>query len=1717
MTRTRSASRPAATDVPGHALLPGLVARQAALTPAAPAVLADGKPLSYRELDRRANRLAHYLVRRGVGPETLVGVSLRRGADLAVALLGVWKAGAAYVPIDPCQPVQRQAWIMKDTAAGIVLTSEALCGEHLTGQAHALCLDSAWPQISRCPGSAPVVDITPATAAYVIYTSGSTGEPKGVVIPHEGIANRVRWTVARHRFSPADRVLQKTTFSFDAAGWEVFAPLVSGGLVVMAPDGAERDPAVLARAVSEHRITVFQAVPSVLRLLAEEPVWPDCTSLRLIFSAGEPLHADLCQRLTAGLDAELWNTYGPTECSIDVSAHAWEPAQTSGPVPIGRPIDGTRLLVLDAHGEPAPIGMPGELYAGGPGVGRGYLGRPDLTAERFVPDPYGPPGSRLYRTGDRVRWGSDETLGYLGRLDQQVKVNGVRIEPGEVEAALTAHPAVTGAVVAARADAQGRIALAAFVRARSPVSAAELREHLLGRLPEPMVPATFSQVEDFPLTASGKVDRSALLESGPAQGAPSFVAPRTPAEAAVAQIWQRLLGAGQVGADDDFFALGGSSLMLARLAGQLRALAGGEISLHGLFGATTVAAQARLIGPGPGDGPAGQPGGEEGRAGQPRGYESADGHEGRTGPTGIRPVPRTGPLPLSFGQHRLWFLDQLHPGSREWVAPLFLRLPAEVTPEVVQRALDDLERRHEALRTRYLAVDGEPWQEIVPAGPVELRVVDCARADLSERFGEQFERGFDLRHGPLWRAMLARVAGEPHVLLVTLHHIASDGWTTVVLEREIRHLCEAHAAGRDPALPALPVQYADYAVWQRDRLTGEALEDGLRFWRQKLHGLVPHRLPLDHPRPAERDAKGAGVPVLLPPGLAEAIAETGRRQGATMFMTLLAGFVVLLARYGGEWDVPVGVPVADRGRPEVRDVAGFFLNSLVLRCGLTGEETFEQAIAAVRAAVTAAFAHQDVPFERLVDDLAPERDLSRTPLYQVAFDLQEEGATSVVEGDDTAREAFQRAWQVAKTDLTLFMWHGRDGSLTGALEYATSLFEPSTVERMAGHFVRLLAALTTDPTARLRTVPFLTEEERRELTERWNPTPADGPAADGPAAGGLRAADVPAMFERQAAATPRAPALRHGDTTVTYAELDRQAGQICRVLRERGAGPESLVAVGLDPGPGLIACLLGAWKAGAAFLPLDPAQPADRIRRILAGSGASLAITQPAYRDSFPAGSLLTDDASLLTDDAGPVADGVAAPPGQQRDPDQLAYVIFTSGSTGRPKGVMVTHRALANHVRWAATELAGRGSSGAPLFTSVAFDLVVPSIWAPLVTGQPVTLLPQDLGVAGLGAALAGAGPFSFIKLTPSHLEVLSQLPGEQAARLAATFVVAGEALPAGLAGRWSRLLGGGRLINEYGPTEATVGTCIYPVARADTDADAGPDGVVPIGYPLPGMAMYVLDPDGQPVPLGVRGELFVGGTGVARGYVGRPDLTAERFVPDPYGPPGGRLYRTGDLVRRRADGAICFLGRLDDQIKLRGYRVEPGEVAEAVLRHPGVRAAFVGSQAVAGDTRLIAYYAPGDVGPEDLGRFCATLLPGYLLPSAYVPLDALPLTPNGKVDRAALPVPDGRPAPGGPAAGDAGTVSARTVAEERIAAIWKDLLGADPVGTGQSFFELGGHSILAIRLVARLQEEFDIDVPVRAVFEHATIAAQARAVEERIRAEVAEADSEEREHEHG
>ncbi|MFD2762592.1 amino acid adenylation domain-containing protein [Micromonospora eburnea] len=1661
---------PQATDVP-DASLPDLIRARAAAAPDAVAVVSGASRLSYAELLSRVDRLAGFLRARGVTAETPVGVAMERGTDLVVALLGTLAAGGVYVPLPPDLPAERLEFMLTDSGVELVLTDAASHDRLPAGGPDVVAVDERWDEIGRCAPLAPVA-IDATQAAYVMYTSGSTGRPKGVVVPHGGIRNRVRWAVEAQGLTHADRVLQKTTTGFDASVWEFLAPLVCGGAVVMAPRDAHRDPTVLVRAVAEHRVTVLQLVPSVLQLVVNEPELADCAALRLVCSAGEPLPVALAERLLDVLDVELYNTYGPTECSIDSTAWRYRRGGPEGIVPIGVPLPNVEVFVVDADDQLVPVGVRGELCVAGAGLARGYLGRGDLTAERFTPHPFAAvPGARWYRTGDLARWRADGTLEFVGRLDAQVKLRGVRVEPGEVEAVLAAHPSVAAAVVTTGRSAAGELELVAYVVPAdgAEVSAETLREHLDARVPAAMIPSAVVALDAFPTLPNGKLDRAKLPAPGSGVRAddPGHVAPRTPTEQAVATIVSELVGVERVGADDDFFALGGHSLLAIRLAHRLRRGFGVELTVGALFEDRTVARIATRIdaGTSPGDGPE------------------------------IVPVSRDGALPTSFGQRRLWFLDQLEPGSAEYLVPLAFRFAGPLDTGALRRAVARVVARHEVLRTRYVGDGGTPVQVVDPPGDIVFDVVDLAGAPDAEPQATAIidaanSRPFDLaREHPL-RVTVVRTAAQAHLVTITLHHIAFDAWSMGIFLRELN---EAYDDSRSAG--PLPVQYADFAAWQRDRESEGVFAEQLDYWRGRLAGLSPVELTADRPRPAERDPRGDTLDVEVPEAVAAALDRLGGRTGATPFMVLLAAFDVLLGRYTGRSDVAVGTPVAGRSRPETENLVGFFVNNLVMRADLGGNPTFTDLVERVRRGAVEAYANQDVPFEHLVDALQPSRDMSRNPLFQIMFQVQHTAGLLPPTIAGCAAEPIRSGPQVARFDLTLSIRKPAEGGLRCRFEYATALFDRSTIERLAGHYLRLLERVGADPDRRLDEFDVLSAAERHTILHEWpNPAADRLDVLDPPAE---RHLCVPELFERAVARTPGATAVVFQDQEISFAELNARANRLAHRLRSVGVGPETVVGSCLERGVEPVVVLLAVLKAGGVYVPFDPQHPAERLDYMLADAGAHTVVTTRDLVDRVRQPGRRV----LLADDEDCVAGMPSTNLGTVARPGNLAYIIYTSGSTGRPKGVMIQHRSYAHHCRVIADAYGIGPGERVVLLSALTFDLAMDQIAVTLVAGatlvvsDPVFWLPAELPakLSRYGVTIMEITPAYYREMLESDVD---RLAGMKLMNVGADVVTVADAQ------RWAATGLPGRFLCNYGPTEATI-TCMLNPVEGDLAGERG-TATLHIGRPVAGTRVHVLDAQLRPLPVGVPGELCIGGVRLARGYHERPELTAERFVPDPFGPePGARLYRTGDLVRYRPDGTVEFLGRLDHQVKIRGFRIELPEIEAALARHPAVAAAAVVAREVApGDKRLVAYLECADDAQPDIAELRAhlrELLPEYMIPSAWATVPALPLNSNKKVDRAALP--DLTPSQ---LDGAREYVAPRDRTEEIIAGIWADVLGVDRIGVHDDFFGLGGHSLLATRVLARLREAFVTELPLRCLFEATTVAELAAVTTEHIAAEI-------------
>ncbi|MEV6962279.1 amino acid adenylation domain-containing protein [Streptomyces sp. NPDC051207] len=1622
--RTRLLDEWSPRPAPGPAhTLPELLARRAAETPDREALVCGGLSLTYAELTDRVERVAAWLRdEHGVRDEEPVGISMDRSAEYVLAVLGVIRAGAVYVPVDHRWPEARRDHVLGDSGVRLILEQGGLPGDHPLPE----------DGVPMPPGADRV--------AYIMYTSGSTGRPKGVAVTHRGIGD----LAADSRFAGGaqDRVLLQSAHAFDASTYQMWIPLLNGGTLVVGPPG-ELDIATIGRTLAEERITATLFTTGLFRLIAAEA--PETfRPLREVWTGGEALPATAVRQvLDACPGITVVNAYGPTEVTVMAAAHdlpAGRPVPE--PVPIGRPLDGKRVLVLDGDLRLCPVGVAGELYVAGVGLARGYVGRADLTAERFVADPFGEPGARLYRTGDVVRWRPDGLLEFVGRRDNQVKLRGFRIELGEIEAVLAGHHAVGQIAVVVREDRPGVRHLVGYAvpAAGARLDTGELRAWAAERLPEYMVPRPVVTLDALPLTTNGKLDVKAL--PAPEHTAEETREPRTPHEELLTGLFAEVLGLDAVSVHDNFFELGGHSLLATRLVSRVRAVLGAELPIRRVFEEPTVAAlAARLT-----DSPV---------AARPA----------------LRAADRPERVPLSFAQRRLWFLNRMEGPSATYNIPFAVRLSGALDVAALTAAFNDVVGRHEALRTVFPDTDGEPWQQVVPAerAVVTVEVSDVARAGLSAALHAAGTAGFDLAADLPVRAWLFRVAADEHVLCVVVHHIAGDGWSQAPLVRDLSEAYRARLAGTAPDWRPLPVQYADYTLWQRELLGDEHAEDSaaaaqLAYWREQLDGAPQElELPTDRPRPAVAGHQGGAVPVHVDTALHEALRALAAKTDTTPFMMFQAALAALLSRLGAGHDIPIGTPVAGRTDAAADDLIGFFVNTLVLRTDVSGDPTFTELLRRARATALGAYAHQDLPFERLVDLVGADRSLSHNPLFQVLLAYQNNDLREI-ELPGLRAAPHEVLLPVAKVDLELTLVENTGGGISGLLNYSSDLFDRSTAERIAEHLLALLRAAVADPGRPVRTLDILPPAQREQLLTGWNDT-----------ARPVAAGTVPELFAERAAAHATRPAVVSAGESVDYATLADRANRLARLLVERGAGPEDRVALVLPRSVELTTALLAVMTAGAAYVPVDPGHPADRIAYMLGDSDPVLVVTLTGLADRLPQG---TCEPLLL--DAPEVAEALADHSGAEvtdadrRAPlsvDHPAYVIYTSGSTGRPKGVVVGHRGLGSLAAWQAEYLGVTGHSRVGQFAAPSFDAAAWETVMALLNGAALVLTPADGPVLGdaLTAFLRDAA-ITHATLTPTALSGADP----QAAPTGMTLVLAGEACPRDLAARWSP---GRRVINAYGPTETTV----CATASAPVDGTVTP----PIGGPVANTRVYVLDGALNPCPVGVAGELYVAGVGLARGYLGRPGLSAERFVADPFGEPGARLYRTGDVVRRRADGALEFVGRRDNQVKLRGFRIELGEIETVVAAGAGVEAAaVVVREDRPGVRRLVAYLVPdGGTGcdPDAVRAHAAQRLPEYMVPQAFVVLDALPLTVNGKLDHAALPAPefDGS---------DSGRAAA-TDAEKIIAEAFREVLGLPEVGVDAGFFELGGDSIVSIKLVGQVRKGGLVITP-RDVFEHKTVA---------------------------
>nr|WP_158454131.1 non-ribosomal peptide synthase/polyketide synthase [Pseudomonas aeruginosa] len=1650
-------SRLPASEYPAGQGVHRLFEAQAGLTPDAPALLFGEERLSYAELNALANRLAWRLREEGVGSDVLVGIALERGVPMVVALLAVLKAGGAYVPLDPQYPADRLQYMIDDSGLRLLLSQQSVLARLPQSDGlQSLLLDDLERLVHGYPAENPDLPEAPDSLCYAIYTSGSTGQPKGVMVRHRALTNFVCSIARQPGMLARDRLLSVTTFSFDIFGLELYVPLARGASMLLASREQAQDPEALLDLVERQGVTVLQATPATWRMLCDSErvdLLRGCTLL----CGGEALAEDLAARMR-GLSASTWNLYGPTETTI--WSARFRLGEEARPF-LGGPLENTALYILDSEMNPCPPGVAGELLIGGDGLARGYHRRPGLTAERFLPDPFAADGSRLYRTGDLARYRADGVIEYLGRIDHQVKIRGFRIELGEIETRLLEQDSVREAVVVAQPGVAGPTLVAYLVPTEAALVDAEsarqqelrsaLKNSLLAVLPDYMVPAHMLLLENLPLTPNGKINRKALPLPDASAVRDAHVAPEGELERAMAAIWSEVLKLGHIGRDDNFFELGGHSLLVTQVVSRVRRRLDLQVPLRTLFEHSTLRAYAQAV------------------------AQLAPAAQG-----GIVRCARDASPQLSFAQERQWFIWRLDPHSAAYNIPVALRLKGPLRRDALQGALDLLVQRHETLRTTFVEHDGAPRQVIHPTLPIaiEERRPPVAGEDLKGLVETEAHRPFDLQRGPLLRVLLLPLATDECVLVLTLHHIIADGWSMQVLVDELIRVYAALRHDEPPALAELPIQYADFAAWQRQWMDGGERERQLGYWVSRLGGEQPLlELPSDRPRPQQQSHRGRRIGIPLPAELAEALRRLAQAEQGTLFMLLLASFQALLHRYSGQNDIRVGVPIANRNREETEGLIGFFVNTQVLRAELDGQLPFRELLRQVRRAVVEAQGHQDLPFEQLVDALQPERSLSHAPLFQVMYNHQRDDHRGSRFASLGELEVEDLAWdvQTAQFDLTLDTYESSNG-LLAELTYATDLFDASSAERIAGHWLNLLRSIVARPEARIAELKLLDEAEARADLLQWNPGPQDFTPAS----------CLHRLIERQAAERPRATAVVYGERALDYGELNLRANRLAHRLIELGVGPDVLVGLAAERSLEMIVGLLAILKAGGAYVPLDPRYPSDRLGYMIEDSGIRLLLTQRAARERLPLGEGLP---CLLLDAEHEWAGYPESDPQSAVGVDNLAYVIYTSGSTGKPKGTLLPH---GNVLRLfdATRHWFGFSADDAwSLFHSYAFDFSVWEIFGALLHGGRLVIVPYE----------TSRSPEDFLRLlcrervtvlnqTPSAFKQLMQVAcaGQEVPPLALRHVVfGGEALEVQALRPWFERFGdrAPRLVNMYGITETTVHVTYRPLSLADLDGGAAS----PIGEPIPDLSWYLLDAGLNPVPRGCIGELYVGGAGLARGYLNRPELSCTRFVADPFSTTGGRLYRTGDLARYRCDGVVEYVGRIDHQVKIRGFRIELGEIEARLLAQPGVAEAVVLPHEGPGATQLVGYVvtqaAPSDPAAlrDTLRQALKASLPEHMVPAHLLFLERLPLTANGKLDRRALPAPDASRL-------QRDYTAPRSELEQRLAAIWADVLKLGRVGLDDNFFELGGDSIISIQVVSRARQA-GIRLAPRDLFLHQTI----------------------------
>jgi len=1638
--------------------IPELFERQVKDDPSKIAVHFNQESLSYGQLNEKANRLARLLIKNGLVPESIVGISLNRSLDTVVAVMAVLKAGGAYLPIDPEYPKERIDYMLEDSGIRYVIThhniSEIFTGRDLT----VLQLDDLDNALAQSSKENPQVNISPNNLAYVIYTSGSTGRPKGVLLQHGGAINMFQNMKKDFLLEPGKSFLQLSSFSFDAAAGELFAPLLSGAIVQMVDKNTLLDMDKLVPFLNENQVKIATIPPSLLSLLPPEEI--NC--FETIVSVGDACTMDLAKRWSSKI--RFMNGYGPTEGTIGATWGLVDSSEEGRQMAtIGRPLGNVAIHILDPFLNPVPIGVPGEIHIGGIGVARGYHHRPDLSAEKFIPDPFSEiPGARIYKTGDLARFMEDGRIDFVGRVDFQIKIRGFRIELGEIEAEISQIESIKDtAVLAWGEQADSKNIVAYFVSEDDvEIDVDQLRNSLRDSLPEYMLPSAFIEMDAFPLTPNGKINRKALpapdslnLTSG------QYVAPRNPEEELLATLWADVLNLDKVGVENNFFDLGGHSLLATQLISRISDAFDVEIELRNLFEQPTIAQIATEI------------------------ERIKTGEAGVSVPP-IKIVDRNQKLPLSFAQQRLWFLDQLEPNSPAYNIPTALQLDGNLNVDALEKSLIEIVNRHESLRTIFAEEDGQPFQRVLDEIDFQLEKIDLSplpedhgQLELKRVLARDAMQPFNLATGPLFRANLIKLSSGGFAIAINMHHIISDGWSVGVLVNELVHLYTAFTEDKPSPLIPLEIQYADFAHWQQSWLTGTVLEQQLDYWKDKLSGAAPIlNIPTDRPRPAVQTSSGATVNFALDTELVEALRQMNKEEGVTMFMSLLASFQVLLRHYSRQDDILVGAPIANRTKSKIEQLIGFFVNTLIMRTDFSDNPEFIELLTQVRETSLGAYAHQDLPFEKLVEELQPRRDMSHSPLFQVAFVLQNiPSAEQGIELPGLTLKGLDGQADTAKYDLTLTMVEG-DDKIGGSFEYNTDLFNPETIQGMIGHFQTILQEVVADTEILISDIPLLEDKDRQKILIDWNQTETEFPVDQ----------TVHQVFSQLAEKQPEATALIFKsdsvspEETLSYSELNIKANKLAHHLIEKGAGPEKIICICMERSLDMIISMLAILKSGAAYVPIDPSYPADRIDYMVEDSQLSLLLTQQKLNTQLSK----HQDKLIVIDNIQTQLDVMSTDnPIVVQNPQNLAYVIYTSGSTGKPKGTLLHHEGACNLANLQQKAYDVGPGSRILQFASLSFDAATWEFLMALLSGSTLVLTSTETITSGQELVkLIADQKISTVTLPPSVLAVLPEtdLPDLK------TIITAGEAVSAELVNNW---INGRQFFNAYGPTETTVCASMYK-CRPDENA------VPPIGKANPNFKLYVLDGFLNPLPPGVPGELCASGVGIARGYHQRPDLSAEKFVPNPFSTePGDRLYKTGDLVRYRPDGNIEFLGRIDQQVKVRGFRIELAEIESALSAYPGISDQLVmAREDKPGDIRLVAYITQTNnevIDTQQIKNFLREQLPEYMIPSAIVSLDVFPLTPNGKINRNALPAPE--------LSRDdlsASYEAPRNEPEEKIVSIVSKLLVIEKVGIHDNFFELGGHSLLATQFMSRIKSAFEVEVPLRILFEKPTSAQIAETV---------------------